>query len=177
MGWSTKYDIEFKGLKEGLHEFEYDIENEFFEYFDSEFVTVGSLLVKVKLEKRSTFLKLFFYIKGWIELTCDRCLGQYSQDIVHKDEIFVKFGENVDQSDDKIIWVLAGEHCINIARLVYEYIIISIPLRHVHPDNEIGESTCNSEMIRKLEEYSCAPHEKADTDPRWDALKSILKSR
>ena len=175
MGWITKYDIEFKGLKEGIHEFEYEIENEFFEHFDSEFVTVGALLVQVYLEKRSTFLKLNFYLKGWVGLTCDRCLEQYRQDIIHKDEIFVKFSESVDQSDDKIIWVPTGEHNLNIARLIYEYIVISIPLRHVHPEDENGESTCNGEMIKKLEDYSCPAHNKVESDPRWDSLKNILK--
>ncbi|MDD4107767.1 MAG: DUF177 domain-containing protein [Prolixibacteraceae bacterium] len=173
----TKYNLEFKGLKEGLHEFEYEIDNEFFEHFDQEFVSVGTLLVKVKLEKRSTFLKLSFSIKGWVELTCDRCLEQYRQAIIHKDEIFVKFSDNVDQSDDKIIWVLTGEHSVNIARLIYEYIVISIPLKRVHPDNKKGESGCNREMIRKLEEYSWQVQEKVETDQRWDVLKSIRSNK
>ena len=66
MGWKTKYDVEFKGLKEGLHEFEFEIKDKFFEHFDQDLINVGNLIVKVDLEKRTTFMKLYFNVKGWL---------------------------------------------------------------------------------------------------------------
>ena len=171
MGWRTKYNVEFKGLKEGLHEFGFEVRDAFFEHFKQGLVSVGNIDVKVKLEKRSSFLKLFFKLNGWVELTCDRCLENYRQKIKHKSELFVKFGED-DYEDDEIIWILPEEHHINLAQLIYEYIVLSIPIRHVHPDKK-GVSGCNLEMLEELKKYEHKEAEKEQiTDPRWAALKN-----
>lgn len=172
MGWRTKYDVEFRGLKEGLHAFEFQIGNEFFEHFEQGLVNVGNLDVKVDFEKRSTFLKLHFNHKGWVELTCDRCLENYRQDVEHNAEIFVKFGTFEDEGDGEVLWVLHDEHKINLAQLIYEFIILSIPLKHVHPDDENGESGCNREMLDRIEELTNPDEsENVDIDPRWEELK------
>lgn len=173
MGWRTKYDIEFKGLKEGLHEFEYEIEDKFFEHFDKELVSVGDLDVKVELEKRNTFMKLYFDINGWLELTCDRCLDNYRQEIIQQNELFVKFDENNYEDDDEVIWLLPEEHKINVAQLIYEYIVLGIPLKHVHPDNKNGENGCDIEMIKRLDNHIQHEEEEKDIDPRWEALKKL----
>jgi uncharacterized protein len=176
MGWRVKYDVAFKGLKEGLHEFEYEIGTKFFEHFDQGMVNVGNLTVKIDLEKRSSFMKLYFNIQGWVELTCDRCLEKYRQKVKNKSEFFVKFGENEDENDDQIIWVLPEEHRINLAQLIYEYTVLSIPMKHIHPDKENGQTGCNKEMIERLNNFSPDAKEKnTDTDPRWEALRKLKK--
>lgn len=176
MGWKTKYDVEFKGLKEGLHEFEYEIGDKFFEHFDQDLVSIGKLDVKVDLEKRNTFLKLYFNIKGWVELTCDRCLDVYRQKIKQKSELLVKFDENNYEDDDEVIWLLPEEHKINLAQLIYEYIVLGIPMKHVHPDKKNGESGCNPEMIERIDNQSPQEeeeNEEKEIDPRWEALKKL----
>ncbi len=171
MGWRAKYDVEFKGLKEGLHEFEFEIQDKFFGHFEQELVDVGNVRVKVTLEKRNLFMKLHLSLKGWVELTCDRCLENYPQEIKLKTELFVKFGEN-DFEDNEIIWISPEEYRINLAQLIYEYIILSIPIRHVHPDKN-GISGCTPEMLEKLKNLEFTKEEKKEiTDPRWAALKN-----
>jgi uncharacterized metal-binding protein YceD (DUF177 family) len=176
MGWKTKYDVEFKGLKEGLHEFEYEIEDKFFEHFDQDLVSIGNLEVKVDFEKRNTFLKLYFNIKGWVELTCDRCLDDYRQKVKQQSELLVKFDENNYEDDDEVIWLLPEEHKINLAQLIYEYIVLGIPMKHVHPDKKNGESGCNPEMIERINNQSLREeeeNEEKEIDPRWEALKKL----
>ena len=145
MGWRMKYDLEFKGLSEGLHEFEFEVQDRFFEHFEQGLVTKGDVQVKVMLEKRSSFMKLFFDLDGDVELICDRCLESYLQKLNNRYELFVKFGEN-ENDDDEIIWILPEEHKINLAQLIYEYIILSIPMKRVHPDKKKGESGCDKEI-------------------------------
>jgi uncharacterized protein len=175
MGWRTKYDVEFRGLKEGLHEFEFEIQDSFFEHFEQAMVNKGDVHVKVKLEKRSSFLKLYIIIKGWLELTCDRCLELYKQDIKQKSELYVKFGENV-YEDDEVIWISPDEHKLNLAQLIYEYIVLSMPMKHVHPDNKKGENGCDKEMLEKIEKLRSQEEEKKEADPRWEALKNWNKN-
>lgn len=175
VSWKSKYNIEFKGLKEGLHDFEFEIDNTFFEHFEESLVEKGNVAIKVALEKRSAFIKLHFKIKGWLELTCDRCLDNYRQKIKHKTEMFVKFGEKEFEEGENIIWVLPEEHFISLAQPIYEYVSLSIPLRHVHPKNEDGKRECNKEMLKKLKKYMHTESEAGETptDPRWDALKNL----
>ncbi|WP_372651771.1 DUF177 domain-containing protein, partial [Draconibacterium sp.] len=74
MSWKSKYNIEFKGLKEGLHDYQFEVNDKFFVHFEESLVDNGEVSVKVEHEKRSAFLKLSFALEGWLELVCDRCL-------------------------------------------------------------------------------------------------------
>ena len=174
MSWKSKYTIEFKGLKEGLHDFEFKVNNKFFEHFEGSLVENGEVTIKTALEKRSAFLKLKLKIKGWLELTCDRCLEQYRQKIKNKAEIFVKYGESEYEEGDNVLWILPEEHNINLAQIIYEYVSLSIPLRHVHPKNDEGERACNRQMLAKLKHLKKAEgNEDENIDPRWAALKNL----
>lgn len=177
MGWKTKYNIEFKGLKEGLHDYEFVIDNKFFEHFEESLVENGAVQAEVQLEKRSSFLKLNLQLKGWVEITCDNCLEDYHQSIEIETEQFIKFGEETEFDDgDNVIWVLPEEHAINLTQTIYEYIVLSIPLKHVHP-NDTKENSCNPEMLEKLSEYMPGDEKEDDNeddiDPRWAALKNL----
>ena len=174
VSWKSKYNIAFKSLSEGEHQFDFQVDGKFFEHFEGSLVDNGDIYIKIILEKRSTFLKLHFKIKGWVELMCDRCLENYLQKIKHKTELFVKFGEKEFEEGENIIWVLPDDYQINLAQLIYEYVTLSIPLRHIHQKNEKGERECNKEMLKKLKKYLQAQkEEEVSTDPRWDALKKI----
>ena len=175
VSWKSKYNIEFKGLKEGLHEFEYKIQKSFFEHFEESLVENGEVDVKVTLEKRSAFLKLHLKIKGWLELECDRCLDNYRQKVKQSTELYIKFGEKEFEEGENVIWILPQEHYLNLAQIIYEYISLSIPLRHVHPKGKDGKRACNQEMLMKLKNYMQPEEEQDDTipDPRWDALKNL----
>ena len=60
---------------------------------------------------------------------------------------------------ENVIWVLPEEHAINLAQPIYEYVSLSIPLRHIHPKNKNGKRECNPEMLKKLKNYT---HSKTD---------------
>ena len=175
VSWKTKYDIAFKGLAEGEHNYNFQINGKFFEHFDGSLVDYGEADIKVILEKRSAFLKLHLKIKGWVKLMCDRCLDNYKQKIKQKTEIFVKFGEQEFEEGENVIWILPEEHNINLAQIIYEYTMLSIPLRHVHSKNKDGKRECNKEMLKKLKNYMHTEEEEEKIDPRWDALKKFRK--
>ncbi len=174
VNWKLKYNIEFKGLKEGLHEFDFKVDGKFFEHFEGSLVDKGEIKVVVLLEKRSSFIKIHLKINGWVELVCDRCLENYRQEITNEAELFVKFGEETFDDGENVIWVLPEEHAINLAQPIYEYVSLGIPLRHIHPKNENGKRECNPEMLKKIKKYKYSKNEENEsTDPRWNALKNL----
>jgi uncharacterized protein len=175
MNYLSQYTIPFSGLKEGVHLFDFSADNRFFAEFGESEITEGSVTIQVKLEKRSTYLRLTFVLKGKVELMCDRCLEYYWQPIKSSNPMLVRFSETETEDGDEVIYIHPGSHQVEVAKLIYEFIILSIPIRHVHPEGKNGESLCNPEMLHKLDEYKAPDlEENPQTDPRWNDLKKII---
>jgi uncharacterized metal-binding protein YceD (DUF177 family) len=168
----SEYTIAFKGLKEGKHDFEFHIGNPFFEHFENSLVEQADILVVVTLEKRTSFLSLFISLKGTVKQPCDLCLEWYDHQVYHKAELFIKFGEDISEDGDDVIWLHPDDYQFNVAQIIYELICLSIPLKHVHPFGKDGSSGCNPEMLKKIKEFTS--HSAGKPDSRWDQLKSLL---
>jgi len=175
MNYLSQYSIPFSGLKEGSHLFDFSVDDRFFAEFEESEIKKGSLLIQVKLEKRSTYLRLTFGIKGEVELICDRCLDPYSQSIKSSYPMLVKFSETETDDGDEVIYLHPGAHEVLVTTLIYEFIALSIPIRHLHPEVKKGNSLCNIDMLNKLNEYKSADlAEDSPIDPRWNDLKKII---
>jgi uncharacterized protein len=170
----STYNIEFKGLSEGKHEFDYLIGKSFFELFEQSLVDDGEINVKIVLDKHSSFLEVHLSLGGTVVLVCDRCLEPYNQKIKGKASLFVKFGETESEEGEDVVWVHPEDHQINVAQLIYEYISVNIPLRHVHPVSKDRNEGCDPEMLKKLAEYT--RHEADNSDERWNELKKLLNN-
>lgn len=172
------YNIPFRGLKEGIHTFNYEIEGAFFKLFEQPLVEDGSIKAKVELNKSAALLTLSFEIEGVVDSLCDNCLEAMTLDVANTAQVYIKFGEEYDEPTDEIIVLPHEEHEVNVAQLIYEYICVSLPIRHVHPDDENGNATCNPEMLNQLDNYLVeeASEEEQDEyiDPRWEALKNLV---
>lgn len=168
----STYNIAFKGLAEGVHVFDYLIGNQFFESFENSLVDQANIKAEITLEKRNTFLSLHLLISGTVRLTCDRCLEWYDHPVKNKADLIIKFGEVRADDGEEVIWLHPDDFQFNVAQIIYEYICLSVPLKHVHPVAAEGETGCNREMLKKLEELSHPVVEKSDE--RWDQLKNFL---
>lgn len=175
MNYLSQYNISFSGLKEGTHFFDFTADQHFFAEFEQSEIENGNIQIKVELEKRSTYLKLTFTLKGEVELICDRCLEGYLQPIKGRNVILVKFSETESDEGDEIIYIHPGSHQIEVAQLIYEFIVLSIPIRHVHPDDQNGNTLCDPEMLKKINEYIAVDQTEINPiDPRWNELKKII---
>ena len=56
---------------------------------------------------------------------------------------------------------------------MYEYVATALPIRHVHPDDENGLSTCDSEMLNLLDKMQQKDDDEKEIDPRWEKLKEL----
>lgn len=171
------YSISFRGLKEGRHLFEYEIGASFFELFENPLIEKGTIKAVVELNKSSALLTLDFKINGEAETLCDNCLDPMFIPIENESKVYIKFGEDYDEPSEELIVLPHGEHEVNVAQLIYEFICIMLPIRHVHPEDEDGQTTCNQDMLNKLDEYLVEDEEEDDEDemdPRWDELNKLL---
>jgi uncharacterized metal-binding protein YceD (DUF177 family) len=169
----NEYNIAFKGLKDGIHHYHYKVDQPFFEHIENSFVEKGDFEVDVTLHKKPQMLQLDFSINGEVQTICDNCLGDLTLPVSNKCTLYVKFGIMYDEPSEEIIVLPHEEYEFNIAQLIYEYIVVSLPLRSVHEENK-----CDPDMIKTIGDYSGEKKEKNKdndkaTDPRWDALKKL----
>ncbi len=175
-----EFTIPFVGLKLGKHHFDYKIEQTFFDYFEyTEFNNVN-VDVNLELDKKTTLLELHFNISGYVNVNCDITNEPYNQPINNTFDLVVKFGDEYNDEFDDILIVPHGTYEINIQQYIYELIILSMPIKRVHPGIEDG--TLDSEILKKIEELS--PKQKKDKktedddiDPRWNTLKKLLTDK
>ena len=168
------YSIPFTGLKLGKHQFEFTVDDAFFDEFEYSLVKKANLQCFVELDKQETMLILNIEIKGTINTSCDRCLAQYPQPLNIVEQQIAKFSEEPLADDDEIMALSKNDHEINIAGLIYEYINVAMPFISVC-DNEGNTPYCDKEMLEKLNALSGNEEKTEDIDPRWDALKQINK--
>lgn len=172
------YNVALKGLGLGKHRFDYQVGSAFFKYFDGGIADDGNVDITLELEKQSSLIVLWFHVHGTVKIQCDRCLDLFDQPVDSQNKVFVKYGEEKFEEGDDVIWVAPDDSHINVAKLIYDFIILSIPIKHVHPDDANGESLCNPEMLEKLNLLSVQDveqEEEPETDSRWDELKKLLE--
>ena len=173
----NQYIVSFGGLKEGIHDFDFEVTDEFFEEYTALEVKKGHLDIHVNMIKNSSFLTFDISISGKVYVQCDRCLDFFFQDIGFKGKLYVKYSEK-DQSNepaDEVIFLHPGDHEIDLKHYLYESISISLPYKRTHPEFG-GVSSCNKEMIFQLDKH----HHKTDNNIEnhtWDKLKDLLGTK
>lgn len=171
---SKEYIIEFAGLSAGEHLYELSVDDKFFANLDYSEIKQGEILVKVNLLKQSAMLVLHFDISGTVKVICDRCADNFDMPLHGNNKLIVKVGGDFEQSeDDDITCVADNEHKIDLTQYIYEYIILSIPIKRVHPE----KAACNEAALGKLSGFAVEEDDKNNeepkNDPRWDNLKNI----
>ncbi|MEI6122939.1 MAG: DUF177 domain-containing protein [Bacteroidota bacterium] len=169
MHYLNQFVIEFSGLEEGIHNFDFTIDAAFFNEFEYSEIRDGKVKVSVALDKQTTMLVLNFKIKGYLICMCDRCLEDYQQKISGSECLIVKFGESKSDESDEIRIIPSTEHQIDISHDIYEFINLLIPYKRVHQEDKNGKSACNPEILKKIDELN----NQKNNDPRWDELKKI----
>jgi uncharacterized protein len=171
-----QFSIPFTGLKIGKHQFDFDIDNSFFDAFEYSLVKKGTLKAEVELDKQETMLILQFRIKGTIVLDCDKCLAEFNSPISIQERQIVKFvGDELESDDLEIIVLNKKESEIDISELIYEFITVSVPYIKICEENGDGQQ-CDQEMIARLESLAVGTQqeeEQQNDDPRWAALKKL----
>ncbi|WP_170293852.1 YceD family protein [Kordia antarctica] len=169
------FNIPFTGLKEGKHQFEYQIDNSFFKLFDFDEFNETAIKATLEFHKKATMLELTFNAIGTVNVNCDLTNEPYEQPIESNLDLIVQFGNEYNDENEEILIVTHGEYEINVAQYIYEMIVLAMPSKRIHPGIEDG--TLESEILEKLEELQPGTGKKEteeETDPRWNTLKKLL---
>jgi uncharacterized metal-binding protein YceD (DUF177 family) len=181
------YTIVFSGLPFGVTDYTFEISQSFFDLFEIETDFENpKLIVDLDFDKRSSMLELLFRINGTIEVPCDITGEKFDQKISNEAKLIVKFGDEFDDTDSEIWIIPRDEYELNIAQIIYELIMIALPVKRVHP--EVLAGNVDPKIAELLDEYSIYSLDEINTtedeneeddddsediDPRWAKLKDL----
>ena len=169
--------VQFSGLETGRYEYDYTLDDGFFERFENEELREGKVNFAVVLEKRERLLMFNFAFEGVVKTVCDRCLGELEVPVSGEETLCVKFSDTETSDKEDVVILPEGEHQIDLAQWMYEYVAVRLPMQKVHEDGQ-----CDPEMLK----FIAAERESQDSDevrelgegesdPRWDALRQLME--
>ena len=195
MGKYSQYKIDLKNLPNETTTYSYVLDQKFFDAIDHEEVRKGNVKAELTVRRTVDAYEFNFYLFGSIQIPCDRCLDEMSQEIDTTDRLIVKLGEEYSEDSDELVTIPQDEGAINIAWYLYEFIVLDIPIKHVHEQGK-----CNKTMVSKYRQHQAVSVSDGDdqddaeddllggdlndddsiddsseenTDPRWDELKKL----
>jgi len=179
MGNRREYDIAFVGLKPGIHQFEYQVDDKFFaDYKETDFENCYAT-VKVNLEKNTSFMMLKFEIGGSVTVVCDRCGNNLPIDLWDEFSLVIKQVENPEEmneteEDPDIFYISRTESHIHMADWIYEFVMLSIPMQRMCSEDEMGGPQCNKEILAMLKKMNSGTIE--NNHPLQKGLEKFKKN-
>jgi uncharacterized metal-binding protein YceD (DUF177 family) len=182
MSARREFEIAFVGLKPGLHEFNYKVDDKFFaERAQPDFQNVDAQ-VKLVLDKKSSFMLLKFEVGGKADVSCDRCGNPLTLTLWDDFEILVKMVDNPDEmnsqdEDPDVFYIARTESHLHVADWIYEFVTLSVPTHRMCPETEIGGPQCNKEVLAMLQKLNGTGEEGnvegSDVNPIWKGLEKF----
>jgi uncharacterized metal-binding protein YceD (DUF177 family) len=175
MGHRREFEIAFVGLKPGIHRFEYEIGDEFFEVFQHQDFFNCKADVKLELDRKSGFMLLKFEIGGSLEVNCDRCNNRLPLELWDEFRITVKLVDepevmNDQEEDPDVYYIANGESHLDVANWIYEFINLSIPMQKTCNFEKMDGPYCNPAARELLNKLSQEPGESKE-NPIWKGLE------
>ena len=143
-----QFIIALPTLGEGHHEYEMKVDGSFFSSRGNEEVKDADVTAYVDIDVCHGAYKIGITCQGWIDIPCDRCLDPMRHEVDDDYDVTVRYGEEYDETEDTII-IPEDEVKFDLSSLIADTILLSIPLRHVHPEGE-----CNVEMETIMKKHS-----------------------
>jgi DUF177 domain-containing protein len=177
MGQRREFEIAFVGLKPGVHEYNYEITDRFFERFQQQDFRNCKANIKLQLDKKNGFMLLKFEIGGGLEVTCDRCNSNLPLELWDDFNITVKMVEdpeimNGQEDDPDVYYISRGESHIDVANWIYEFINLTIPMQRSCGFEKMDGPHCNAaamDILKKME-----PEDTGKKDnPIWKGLEKF----
>ena len=169
MGKLDTFKVDLKGLKQDISNFEFRLDNDYFDAIDSEEVKGGDMVATLQVRKVAQHFELDFHTEGKVVVACDRCLDDMSLPISTDNKMVARLGDTFEE-DDEWLTIPSDLGILDVAWLIYEFIALAVPMRHVHEEGE-----CNPDMVSRVGQLSTnvEDDDESTMDPRWSELKKL----
>ncbi len=170
------YSIPVKGLRDGIHQFDFQIDRSFFEHFEHSPIEEADVRVQLELDKRPDMYVLQFELEGTIATQCDRCAADIGLPIADSQRLLVKLSNEEEVEEADVIFISPEAQKLNVAVYIYEYICLAVPLIKVYDCENDENRKCNEETLRYLSNGGQDAEEEKEeevSNPIWDELKKL----
>lgn len=175
-----QYTISWKGLKNGLHHFDFEVDDRFFNAFEASEILGGKAAVSVEMNRSAAMLELGFSISGEVKAVCDRCLEELMLPVEYSGELKVRFSDETDEYDGEVMWVNPADPELMLGQYIYESILLGLPYRKVHGTDSAGNLLCDKDMLARFsivsqEEFDemTAEAETLENSPEAEKLRHL----
>ena len=153
MSEKDHYIIDLSRLPIGTHQFDIQLDNEFFQSLEKSEILSGEVAAKVVLNLREEDYQLNIAVHGTVFVVCDRCLDPMPLEINDEQEIWS------DEEEDENVNCPSSNRQLDLSWLAYEIVSINIPIVHSHQPGE-----CNQQMELLLHDHLCDEPEPDEID-------------
>lgn len=167
-----RYYIDVYNLNNGIHQYNFDIEESFFSLFDNNFIEKGEGKAVITIDKSDHLINATFEIDVNIELTCDRTLEKFQYPVARKQLMLFKYGEEEQELDIDVMVITRDTQRINLGQHLLDYIGLAIPYKKLHP-RFADEDKEQDELIFQTASDEDVDEDNNAEDPRWEALKKL----
>jgi len=176
MSHRRDFEIAFVGLKPGIHEFSYQIADQFFEEYQQQDFHHCHANIKLTLDKKASFMLLKFEIGGSLEVNCDRCNNNLPLELWEDFNITVKMVDEPDimneqEEDPDVYYISKGESHIDFSNWIYEFINLSLPMQKTCNFEKMDGPYCNPAALDILKNLDTANEKTAN--PIWKGLEKF----
>ena len=160
-----KFDVKIQSLSNNEHLFEFEFNQDLLEHFSDDLEMKNTFgKCKLNIIKSDMMLETSFLITGSTELICDRSLKDFTYSIDLEKKILFKFGDFDEEISEDMIVIDRNKSIINISNYIYEFVILKIPAKRLHPslknEDNIDNFVFKTKAITKI-------------DPRLDPLNKL----
>ncbi len=173
----TSYGIPIYGLENRRYDYSFTSGDAFFAALDQSLIEHGALTTRVTVEKSETMIRLDFHIVGTVSQTCDRSLDEYDEPVDTQQMLLLKFSDRNEELTDEIELIERNTPVVNVARYIFEYASLSLPMKKLHPrfraDEDPDDDSEGEIMYRSAPDESISEVGQPTVDPRWEALRKL----
>lgn len=167
------YSLPVKGLGVGIHGYDFRIDQLFFEHFESSPIREAEIDLHLDFDKRIDMYVLDFQFSGTVRTECDRCLAAIDLPLEDEQQLVVKFSHEPGDEEADLVYISPDTEQFNVARYIYEYIVLSLPMIRVYDCEDDDPKPCDEEMLERLEAEENPDNANSDPNPIWDELRKL----
>ena len=145
-----EFSLPIKGLKSGVHEFDFEIGNDFFKNFENSPIEEGNFNVHLTFDKRESFIELVFDFDGTIRTECDRCTASIDMPFGDSQLLTIKYSIEEKEDDGEVAYITPDTNEFNVAKYVYEFICLSMPFHKVYDCENDDPQPCDFDVLNRI---------------------------
>ena len=171
MGKFSAYKVDLAGKADGHYEQDFVIDKAFFENMENNDILWADVHVHLDMDKRNDAYHCVFHCKGTLQIPCDRCLDPMDHEVDAEYKVTVKYGDDFDDGADNLLVIPYSNKYLNVAYMLYDTIVLTIPMRHVHAPGK-----CNRAMLDALRKHRGTGADDTDDDEEVEEVRDQARS-